>query len=359
MGLSTSHISPAPKWDPTTQEWTVRYAAGGNLVQVQPPSLDWPRRPRRTPRHRRGRIAGFARASRLRLFRWINSLNQSIEGLPLFVTLTYPGDVKWNAVPPKQFKRHLDTFLKRLRRAFADAHGIWRLEPQTRGAPHYHLLIFGYSFMAIGRLSRMWWEVVGSGEASHLKCGVDIDRPTSWRRVVAYVAKYLAKRVDDLPAAWAHVGRWWGAFNRRKFSRQVAELVVCPDVGARLRRTLSRAVFKGDRIRRLEFLAREWLSISSFWNEERLQGVLDRLKAKIRRGQGSTRHRRWYLQRLAARCSKQLPGEFSSGFDASNESDAATSTGWQTWRARRESITSEGNSQQPPSNSDTEQMRTV
>jgi hypothetical protein len=236
-------------------------------------------------------------------------------------------------------------FLKRLRRGFPDAHGFWRLEPQARGAPHYHLLVFGYAFMAISEVSRMWWEVIGSGEIAHLRCGVDIDRPMSWRRVVAYVAKYLAQRVEDLPAAWAHVGRWWGVFNRNKFSRQVAELVVCPELGARLRRILSRTVFRVDRIARLEFLAREWLSISAFWDEDRLQRVLDRLKEKIGRGQGRARHRRWYLQRMAARYSNPSPDEFRSGFDAPTEVDAPRwASSWPFEQARSDSIASGGSS---------------
>ena len=167
----------------------------------------------------------------------------------------------------------------------------------------------------------MWWEILGRNEVAHSKCGVDIDRPTSWRRVVAYVAKYLGKCVDDLLSGWEHVGRWWGYFNRRAFARQIDEITVSPDVGGRLRRMLCRDVFKRDRRDRLQLLAREWLSISAFGPEDRWRRILERLNDRVRSGKGVARHRRWFLKRLAMGEHSATSEGFSSGFDVFVETD--------------------------------------
>lgn len=129
----------------------------------------------------------------------------------LFVTLTYPANWpgSWST-----WKRHLDTWLKRTRRRLPAAAGAWKLEPQTRGAPHFHLLVVGASFMAKDWLSRSWYEVVGSGDPKHLAAGTNVQLAHSHRGVVAYAAKYTAKH-QELPDSWqGGVGRWWGIFNR-------------------------------------------------------------------------------------------------------------------------------------------------
>lgn len=130
----------------------------------------------------------------------------------LFVTLTYPSDWpgSWSV-----WKRHLDTWLKRLRRRLPAAAGAWKLEPQARGAPHFHLLVVGAPFLARDWLSRTWYEVVSSADPKHLAAGTNVQLARSHRGVLAYAAKYTAKH-QELPASWhGGVGRWWGVFNRR------------------------------------------------------------------------------------------------------------------------------------------------
>ncbi len=129
----------------------------------------------------------------------------------LFVTLTYPRDWPgdWSA-----WKRQLDTWLKRVRRRLPGAAGVWKLEPQVRGAPHFHLLMIGAPYLGREWLSRTWYEVVGSGDPKHLAAGTNVQLAHSHRGVLAYAAKYTAK-AQLLPATWqGGVGRWWGVFNR-------------------------------------------------------------------------------------------------------------------------------------------------
>jgi hypothetical protein len=127
------------------------------------------------------------------------------------VTLTYPA-----AYPGtwQTWKRQLDTWLKRVRRRLPSCGGTWKLEPQRRGAPHFHLLLVNTPFLAKEWLSSSWYEVVGSNDPRHLAAGTNVQQARSHRGVVAYASKYVAK-AEKLPESWVDgVGRWWGVFNR-------------------------------------------------------------------------------------------------------------------------------------------------
>lgn len=129
----------------------------------------------------------------------------------LFITLTYPGAFPGNW---RTWKAQLDTMAKRMRRKFPAFADVWKLEPQKRGAPHFHMLVVGVPFLAKAWLSQSWYEVVGSKDERHLKAGTNIQLARSHRGVVSYASKYTAKH-QELPADWQEgVGRWWGVHNR-------------------------------------------------------------------------------------------------------------------------------------------------
>lgn len=230
LGLSSVHISSEQP------PGTVRVHAGGALVRLRGDKV-----PSRRTSAVRGLVHGFSRASRRRMMRFLQSLDQEAVGLPLFVTLTYPGEWPGN---PRRWKRDLDVWLGRLRRAHPEAWAVWRLEPQRRGAPHYHLLVFGLPRLEAAWLSRSWFEVVGSGDERHLRAGTQVQRVESWRRVIRYASKYLAKEVEELPDAWQHgVGRWWGVHNRKQAHRDAYEVELGSRGFYRLRRVVRRMVF--------------------------------------------------------------------------------------------------------------------
>jgi hypothetical protein len=136
--------------------------------------------------------------------------DQVIRGM-LFITLTYPGAWSRNA---RVWKRDLDAFGKRFRRQYPRGAFVWKLEPQPRRkAPHYHLIVVGLKFIAKDWLSRAWYDVVASGDPKHLVAGTQVQLVQSHRGVLAYAAKYTAKR-QELPADWREPGRWWGVVNR-------------------------------------------------------------------------------------------------------------------------------------------------
>lgn len=161
-------------------------------------------------------MGGFSAGSRRRLMRTVNAVRR--DNLPVFVTLTYPFEYPERS---EIFKRHLDNFLKRLGRKFSNVAGVWKLEPQQRGAPHYHLMVWGVSLEELREfVPRAWYEVVGSDSAYHLEwhegrlgnehCVKSIQ---SYKQVNSYVTKYMSKEVSAEYASW---GRWWGVFFRDK-----------------------------------------------------------------------------------------------------------------------------------------------
>ena len=170
-------------------------------------------RPRRQPPHsRRGTVREFSRRSRTRLQQTLCAVPIAHVGRGLlFITLTYP-----RAFPGAwpTWKRQLDTMLKRFRRRFPGFGCVWKLEPQRRGAPHFHLLAVGVPFIAKDWLSRAWYDVVGSGDMRHLAAGTQVQLARSHRGVVSYASKYTAKR-QELPPDWQEgVGRFWGVSHR-------------------------------------------------------------------------------------------------------------------------------------------------
>ncbi len=201
VGLSIEHISP--------RRYYLEVSAGGSVVSVMS----------RTPRKMfaqvknvstRGTVKGFSPGSRRRLMKLVSSVDRRTHSTrPLFMTLTYPPEYTedW-----QQWKRDLDGFLKRLRRRWPVSCIIWRLEMQERGAPHYHLLIFGVRFIPWQWVAKAWFEVVGSGDPGHLAAGTEVRAVRSWHGVMHYVGKYLAKSdKQDLPAG---CGRAWGIVGR-------------------------------------------------------------------------------------------------------------------------------------------------
>jgi hypothetical protein len=153
----------------------------------------------------RGRIFGMSAASRKRLFDQLNQVKRSAFRDALFVTLTYPAEYSLNW---REWKRDLQAFLKRLCREYPRVSVLWRLEFQRRGAPHFHLFVFGVRFLPYALVGRWWFEVVGSGDQKHLAAGTEVRRVQNRRKAIHYVAKYMAK--PDPECGERPTGRVWG-----------------------------------------------------------------------------------------------------------------------------------------------------
>lgn len=146
---------------------------------------------------RRGPVCGFSRKSRKRLLDMMASLDpRPVEGfrhVALFLTLTYPGPE--DELPsPAVAKQHLFAFLKRLLRRLPEASFLWRFEWTSSGVrtyhPHFHILLFNVPYYHHQLVRFLWAEVVGFSPDLP---ATEVQAVRSWRGVLSYVAKYIAK----------------------------------------------------------------------------------------------------------------------------------------------------------------------
>jgi hypothetical protein len=166
---------------------------------------------------RRGEIGGFSYASRLRLMFLIASVLRDAL-LPMFITLTFPNEFPTAAVAKKYF----NTLIKRLKRSYPLIGLIWKLEPQDRGAPHFHCLAWGVGLDQLQEFIPVaWFEIAGHGDRKHLKFHQGkyapyrhcVEQVWSFRGVWSYASKYLGKTFEI--EGWKKVGRYWGVINKQ------------------------------------------------------------------------------------------------------------------------------------------------
>lgn len=188
----------------------------------------------------RGQICGFSRDSQKRLREFFAEIDQKKAGLPNFITVTYPGVY---SPDPKRWKRDLHNLLRRIETHCPSSYGVWKLEPQKRGAPHFHIVVWQTPYIEPEWLARVWYEIVGSGDERHLRAGTQIKAAHSWRGVSSYCAKYITKLVDppdEDRKAWVHPGRWWGKFRKDRFPREYIDEQLTREEYARMLRPLRR-----------------------------------------------------------------------------------------------------------------------
>lgn len=221
-GLSTAHISPSLEKLPeriTDYPYLAR-TINGNLSQI---SFSTSHKSRRCGGGLRGEVREFSAASRRRMQKLLNSIDQHRARIPVMITLTYHND--WSE-DPRSWKDQLDAFRKRLERKLGKFSAIWRLEYQRRGAPHFHLLCwFNNSPDPMSRNNKlllevvrfyvpsMWWDVTGRTSPEHLNAGTRCELPRSWKGANAYLSKYMAKP-EQLAAAQTAPGRFWGVWRK-------------------------------------------------------------------------------------------------------------------------------------------------
>jgi hypothetical protein len=192
----------------------------------------------------RGNVAEFSKNSRKRLLQTIGSINKNNSSPPLFVGLTYPG--VWPD-DPAEWMQHLKSFYERLGRKYpwADMSLIWRKEPQKRGAPHFHLFIFGLEFLPWQWVGAVWAEITSGNAATCCR----VEKVRSWRGAMSYASKYLAKRPDEdnehgfttvegVPLV--QVGRHWGVMGRKHLPVTWERYALSPSEFQWMRRQIAR-----------------------------------------------------------------------------------------------------------------------
>lgn len=135
---------------------------------------------------KRGAVLGFSGGCRRRLL--LKMARLDVRGrLPLFLTLTYPAGFPDCGTA----RRHRRSLEKRLGRRFPGLCWVWRLELQKRGAPHFHILLWGVPFLPVADIRAIWGKVIGYRGSDPLQ--IKVERLRSWRGVLSYVAKYMGK----------------------------------------------------------------------------------------------------------------------------------------------------------------------
>lgn len=193
-GLSQAHISAQ-----------VEYACGGSLIKSKIPG------PSVHKRGIRGKVKGFSKGSRGRLLEHLHRVRR--DSPAVFLTLTYPGEYD---ADPRVWKRHLNNFDRALDRAgLRPLSACWKLEPQKRGAPHFHLIVFGVTSLKGFRAwaAETWYRIVNSGDTKHLRAGISASWVRSHHGIISYASKYMGKLIDG--EEWEPGGRCWGFFNRK------------------------------------------------------------------------------------------------------------------------------------------------
>lgn len=149
---------------------------------------------------------------------------ETIVKFHTILTLTYP-DVYPN--DGKEAKKHLNRFLTWLRRVVYDLNYIWFLEFQTRGAPHYHILLSCHHNELLHHKIALEWSLIVSRETfrerrkvmavhEHAKAFERIREPDGAAR---YALKYLSRAKQKIvPEQYQNVGRFWGASKEVKKS---------------------------------------------------------------------------------------------------------------------------------------------
>ncbi|MBY4569035.1 hypothetical protein ACN95_03245 [Gordonia sihwensis] len=230
-------------------------------------------KPVHRPASKPGAVTCWSKRSRARMILRLSELDYRPMfagqlALPAMVTLTYPGD--WQAVAPNFYvvKDHLKRFFQRFKKAWdTDFVGLWKLEFQGRGAPHFHLFMVPPTGVASaarrarhemqlaqwevngrqGRkpgfrravgdglgfqswLSQVWADIVGSQgseRTKHEAKGVHVPEPivdlgegmraADPRRLAVYFSKHGTFKAKDyqnvIPELWQQsggAGHFWG-----------------------------------------------------------------------------------------------------------------------------------------------------
>ena len=182
----------------------------------------------RQPPAKRGKIEGFSDASRNRLLEKFARFKRPAN--TTFITLTYPAEFP----SPEQAKDNLRAFLERIRRREDCAHtsGVWRIELQERGAPHFHIIFFDLPFIRKEKIQEMWGEIIG-----HERPFTRIEAVKSWNGIMNYCSKYIAKKQASAPEgndgfihlSYLHgIGRSWGVFQAANLPYAVRKVIEFP-----------------------------------------------------------------------------------------------------------------------------------
>ena len=216
------------------EKFYIEYAEGGSATRIKKETISWAKSGIEKI-NIRGKITGFSRKARNRLLWLLASLDKAQINPKeiLFATLTYPGkfviekgrEIPVGDIDGKLYKKHLNHFITLLRQRHPEVFGVIRYEWQMRGVGHYHLCLFGRSYLCRDWVAETWNRVVG-GDDDHLQAGTQVERSKSWGATTQYFSKtmaYCGKEADELldkdTGEMVHlrpIGKHWSYLNMKR-----------------------------------------------------------------------------------------------------------------------------------------------
>jgi len=225
LGLSIVH-----KW---------RIFEGGSLFLIESSGLKLEENQGDKEKGEKKPIDSFSSRSRLKLIKKLATINQAVAGNPAFLTLTYPQEWPRDG---RIVKKHTELLRKSLLYKWPNSWGVWRLEYQKRGAPHLHMFVWdGIKIDDDSKkwLSKTWYRIVGSNDEKHLLAGTKLERIRSWRGVMYYASKYMAKECS-IPEEVYNPGRFWACYGERRWKVSTVEGFITRLEWLKLRRIMRR-----------------------------------------------------------------------------------------------------------------------
>jgi hypothetical protein len=166
---------------------------------------------------KRGKIREFGWKPKSRLRFCLRNVGVK---LPYMVTFTYPVNYSRDG---RKIEYHKRLLLQWFRDKGITAY-FWFREFQSRGAPHFHLLLDMHAAELLrlfnenkgsgnDPLSMEWYRIVGSGDEKHKRAGVrGFEVIRNYNGFISYAIKeYASKNYQkDVPEDYFDAGRFWG-----------------------------------------------------------------------------------------------------------------------------------------------------
>ena len=179
----------------------------------------------------RGIVTGWTARSKYRLALAVATIEWPSTPLT-FVTLTYPRHFE---ADPAIWKEHLRRYEIAWARRWGQPRGVWAMEFQRRGAPHFHLALVAPTGVKLALLRRwsahVWYEIAGHGDERHLHQHMKPDhckRADGPRGLIGYLRRELGKEAQKSLPDWLAegsdgeprgAGRWWGIWGFERTTR--------------------------------------------------------------------------------------------------------------------------------------------
>jgi len=194
---------------------------------------------------KRGPITKFTRKARARMRAFLGTIQEVIPSC--FVTLTY-GLVYPTKVSTT--KEDLSKLWRGLMKRYPKASAVWLLHFQRRGAPHFHMIVWGVEVRSLRDYVKPTWHgIVANDRALQYKSTSRVERSKSLSNLRDYLSKPL-QVPDWVLESGQSLGRCWGKKNEKEIPLSERLLyLVAPEFKYKIRRLYRRYLRSSSRKR--------------------------------------------------------------------------------------------------------------